>query len=124
MDFKATSSNAVFYIGESNGSTYECQSRVVMPPHQNKGVATYYTNGSQSVTGRVNNTAYSLDTSKWYHLKVTRIGNVLTAQILDGDTVIATATDNNVTGTTGNVSWHNYVQTGTMYWKNILFIRL
>lgn len=123
MDFKATSNNTLFYIGESNGSNYECQGRIVGSSNSSeKGVATYYTNGS--IVGRLTKTLYSLDTTKWYHYKVTRVGNTLTAQILDGDTVIATATDNNVTGTTGNVSWHNYVARGTMYWKNILFIRL
>jgi len=120
MDFKITNGNTVFYCGEST-SSYECQGRVIGASRSDSGVSTYYTNSSQSVTGRRNDVSYSLTNSKWYHMEVTRVGNTLTAQVLDGDTVIATATDSNVIGTSNNVSWHNYVQTGTMYWKNIKF---
>ena len=122
MDFKIASIGTLFYVGEST-SGYECQTEIAYQSSA-KRVSTFYTNSSQSVNGRTVRTNYNFDTSKRYHLKVTRIGNVLTAQILDGDTIVATAIDNNVVGTNLNVAWHNYVAIGTMYWKNILFIRL
>lgn len=113
-----------FYCGEST-SGYECQGQVVGQfSTYEKGVKSYYTNSSQGVSGRQNRTAYDLDTNKWYHYKCTRVGNTLTVQVLDGDTVIATATDTNITSTNNNVAWHNYMANGQLYWKNILFIRL
>jgi hypothetical protein len=123
MDFKMPSTTCNFYCGEST-TGYECQGQIIGASIVEKGIRTYYTNSSQSVTGRQTKITYTFDTNKWYTYKVTRVGNVLTAQVLDGDTVIATATDNNVTGTNNNISWHNYVASGQLYWKNILFIRL
>ena len=120
MDFKLANGNTNFYCGEST-TGYECQGQVTGSSFTIKGVRTYYTDSSRSISGRQYYGNYTLTNSKWYTYKVTRVGNTLTAQILDGDTVIATATDNDVRGTSNNVSWHNYVVTGQMYWKNIKF---
>ena len=121
MDIKMTNNQCNFYCGEST-SSYECQGHLIGTYSSNyKGMETYYTNSSQSVNGRTRFVGYSFDTNKWYTYKVTRNDNVLTVQVLDGDTVIATATDNNVTGTSNSVAWHLYMVQGNMYWKNIKF---
>ena len=120
MDFKLANGNTNFYCGEST-TGYECQGQITGSSIAIKGVRTYYTDSSRSISGRQYHGSYTLTNSKWYTYKVTRVGNTLTAQILDGDTVIATATDSDVRGTSNNVSWHNYVATGQMYWKNIKF---
>lgn len=120
MDFKLANGNTNFYCGEST-TGYECQGQITGSSISIKGVRTYYTDSSRSISGRQYHGSYTLTNSKWYTYKVTRVSNTLTAQILDGDTVIATATDSDVRGTSNNVSWHNYVVTGQMYWKNIKF---
>lgn len=121
MDIKMTSNNVNFYSGETS-SGYECQGQIIGNFYgSDKGIYTYYTNSSQSITGRYYFSGHSFDTNKWYHYKVTRVNNVLTVQMLDGDTVIATITDNNVTGTSNSVAWHLYMVKGNMYWKNIKF---
>ena len=121
MDIKMTDNKCNFYCGEST-SSYECQGHLIGTYSSNyKGMETYYTNSSQSVSGRTRFVGHSFDTNKWYTYKVTRNDNILTVQVLDGDTVIATAIDNNVTGTSNSVAWHLYMVQGNMYWKNIKF---